>query len=132
MSNEKLIAALPLAALFAAVVMHTPTASAQEGMVVSRDPATGQLRTPTANEMQTLTKQQRTLAAPAAKAQPKAVSRSDGVRQVYMGEASQVYTVVARDASGKLVKRCVQGESAAKAALDQPATVTEEHDHEDR
>jgi hypothetical protein len=131
MSNEKLIAALPLAALFAAVVMHTPTASAQEGMVVSRDPQTGQLRTPTANEMQALTKQQRTLA-PAAKAQPKAVSRSDGVRQVYMGESSQVYTVVARDANGKLVKRCVQGESAAKAALDQPAAITEEHDHEDR
>jgi hypothetical protein len=130
MSNEKLIAALPLAALFAAVVLHTPTASAQEGMVVVRDPQTGQLRTPTASEMQTLTRQQqRTLATPA---QPKMVTRSNGVRQVYMGDKSQVYTVVTRDAGGNLVNRCVQGEDAAKAALDQPAAITEEHGHEDR
>jgi hypothetical protein len=129
MSNEKLIAALPLAALFAAVALHTPTASAQEGMVVVRDPQTGQLRAPTAAEMQTLTKQRRTLAAPA---QPTAVTRSDGVRQVYMGDKSQVYTVVTRDADGKLVNHCVQGESAAKAAVEQPAATTEEHGHEER
>jgi hypothetical protein len=130
MPNEKLIAALPLAALFAAVVLHAPAASAQEGMVVSRDPQTGQLRKPTASEMQTLTKQQRsTLAAPA---QPKMVTRSNGVRQVYMGDRSQVYTVVTRDAGSKLVEHCVQGEDAAKAALDQPAAATEEHAHEDR
>jgi hypothetical protein len=131
MSNEKLIVALPLAALFAAVLLHTPTASAQEGMVVARDPQTGQLRTPTASEMQTLTRQQRSSAL-AAPAQPKMVTRSDGVRQVYMGEKSQVYTVVSRDAGGKLVEHCVQGEKAAKAALEQPAATIKEHGHEDR
>jgi hypothetical protein len=159
MSTEKLIAALPLAALFAAVALHAPSASAQEapaapaqenaaapapaqqGMVVVRDPQTGQLRAPTATEMQALTKQRpsqsqglsqgqgRALAAPA---KPTGVTRANGTRRVYMGDKNQVYTVVTRDAEGKLVKQCVQGEEAAKAAVDHPATTTEEHAHEDR
>jgi hypothetical protein len=155
MSTEKLIAALPLAALFAAVALHTPSASAQEaatapatapapqGMVVVRDAQTGQLRAPTATEMQTLTRQgqnqsqaksqaqgqTRALAAPA---KPDAVTRPNGTRRVYMGNKNQVYTVVTRDADGNLVNHCVEGEEAAKAAVDQPAAATKEHAHEDR
>jgi hypothetical protein len=156
MSTEKLIAALPLAALFAAVALHTPSASAQEaatapatapapqGMVVVRDPQTGQLRAPTATEMQTLTRQgqvqqnqsqaksqgqTRALAAPA---KPDAVTRPNGTRRVYRGNKNQVYTVVTRDADGNLVNHCVEGEEAAKAAVDQPAAATKEHAHEDR
>jgi hypothetical protein len=129
MSNEKLIAALPLAALFAAVALHTPPAAAQEGMVVVRDPQTGQLRAPDATEMQTLTKKPQSLVAPSA---PTLVTRKDRVRQVRMGENSQVFTVVNRDADGKLVNHCVQGEAAANAALQKNSADTEEHAHESR
>jgi hypothetical protein len=130
MSNEKLIAALPLAALFAAVALHTPPVAAQEGMVVSRDPQTGQLRAPTATEMQTLSKQRpASLVAPT---QPTLVARKDRVRQVRLGENAQVFSVVNRDANGKLVNHCVQGEAAADAALQQSPAATEEHGHEAR
>jgi hypothetical protein len=128
MSNEKLIAALPLAALFAAVAMSTPPASAQEGMVVTVDPQTKQLRAPTPAEMKTLATPQQSLVAPA---QHTVIARPDQVRQVRLGAKGQVYEVVTRDADGKLVQQCVQGESAASAALQQPAA-TKEHRHEDQ
>jgi hypothetical protein len=52
------------------------------------------------------------------------------VRQVRLGESAQVFSVVTRGADGKLVNQCVQGESAAKSAIEQPAATNEEHSHE--
>jgi hypothetical protein len=131
MSYQKLIAALPLAALFAAITMHTPPASAQEGMVVVRDPQTGQMRAPTPAEMKTLTRQSvQPSAALVVPAQPMLINRADNVRQVRLGEKSQVFTVASRGADGKLVNQCVQGASAVQSALSQPAATNEEHHHE--
>jgi hypothetical protein len=132
MPHEKLLAALPLAALFAAVMMmHSPAhAAGQEGLVVVRDPQTGQFRAPTPAEMKAL--------APAAPAlgmrtvpQAAIVTNPNGTRSVRLGEASQVYEVVHRAPDGKLVQQCVQGEQGAERALAQPAT-HEEPRHEDR
>jgi hypothetical protein len=135
MPNEKLIAALPLAALFAAMVLHAPAhAAGQDGMVVARDPQTGQMRAPTAEELKAL--------APAPVATLRAqvplsslvVTKPNGSRVLQLGERGQVYSVVHRAPDGKLVEQCVQGEDAATRALTQPAPASnnQEHRHEDR
>jgi hypothetical protein len=133
MSNKKLIAALPLAAVFAAALLQMAPASAagQEGMVVARDPQTGQLRAPTAAEMQALAAQRPATLAPPAP--PKVIKRADGSRQARVGETGMVYAVVTRDADGHLAQQCVQGEPAASAALARPAAIQhEERRHEVR
>lgn len=134
MSNEKLLAALPLAAICAAALMHIQPARAagQDGMVVVRDAQTGQLRAPTADEMKALTQ------APtgAIKAQPPlsslVVTNPDGSRRLRLGERGQVFSVVTRGADGKLAEHCVQGEQAAARVLAQPAPAsqTKEPRHE--
>jgi hypothetical protein len=128
MSNQKVLAALPVAALFAVVTLTAPHAVAQQGMVAVRDQQTGKLRAPTPAEMQALTGQRRALAAPA---QPTVVARPDSTRQVRLGERSQVYTIATRNADGQLVNQCVQGESAARAAVEKSAATVEER-HGDR
>lgn len=131
MSKEKLIAALPLAAVFAALC-HMPPASAagqDEGMVVVRDRQTGQLRAPTAAELKALRPQPgSSLWQPA---QPVVVIHPDGSRHVRMGEQGMVYSVVTRGADGKVTDQCVQGEAAAEAAL-KPAQHDKEHSDETR
>jgi hypothetical protein len=133
MSKHTLIAALPLAAMFATTVVHTPPAAAagQQGMVVARDPQTGELHLPTAAQMKELAAQRPTTLAPPAA--PMVVKRADGTRQVRLGEKGLVYSVVTKGANGKLTEQCLSGEHAADAALSQPAhTHNEEHLHEDR
>ena len=99
-------------------------------MVVVRDAQTGQLRAPTAAEM-------RALAPPAsasmrAQSQPALVTHPDGTRQVHLGERGLVYSVVTRDADGKLHDQCVQGAAAADKAVHAPvpAKQNEEHRHD--
>jgi hypothetical protein len=133
MSSQNLIAALPLAAMFAAGVLQAPpvAAAGQQGMVVARDPETGALRTPTAAEMKELAARRPATLAPPAPAVM--VKRADGTRTVRLGEKGLVYSVATRDASGKLAQQCVTGEQAASAILSQPAhSHNEEHRHEDR
>jgi hypothetical protein len=132
MSSKPSIA---LAALLAAgAVCGGPAAAGfdrQEGMIVVLDAQTGKLRNATPAEAKALRAQQatRSLAAPEA-----AVTiRRDGTMQKHLGERGMVYSVVTRDAEGKLGSQCVNGEAAAKAALERPAPATQpEHDHESR
>jgi hypothetical protein len=136
MSNEKLLAALPLAAILAAMMMHTSAARAagQDGLVAVRDPQTGQMRAPTAAEMKALAP------APAANVSSPVplsslvVTKPNGSRTLRLAGRNQVYAVVSRAPDGQLVEQCVQGESAVGAALAQPATPrnNQEHRHEDR
>jgi hypothetical protein len=99
-------------------------------MVVVRDAQTGQLRNATPAEVKALRAQQlrRGLAAPEA---PSPVTiRRDGTMQKRLGERGMVYSVVTRNADGKLDTQCVTGEDAAKAALERPVPATQpEHDH---
>lgn len=136
MLNQKLLAALPLAAICAVALMQTTHARAagQDGMVVVRDAQTGQMRAPTADEMKALTQ------APsgALRAQPPlsslVVTNPDGSRRLRIGERAQVFTVVSRGADGKLAEQCVHGEHAATKALAHPAPArhAKEPRHEDR
>jgi hypothetical protein len=133
MSHLKPSAILSCTALATALCAALPpsaTAQEQSGMVVVRDAQTGQLRAPTAAEM-------RALAPPAsasmrAQSQPALVTHPDGTRQVHLGERGLVYSVVTRDADGKLHDQCVQGAAAADKAVHAPvpAKQNEEHRHD--
>lgn len=134
MSNrkEKMLEALPLIVLCIVALTNVPSswAADQDGMVVTRDPQTGQLRAPTPAEMKELNGQPRLLAAPTQHTQ---VARPDTTRQVRLGDKGQVYSVVTREPNGQLQGQCVQGERAANAVLSQGVTISkEEHRHEDR
>jgi hypothetical protein len=136
MSNEKLLAALPLAALCAAIVLPLPhaVAAGQDGMVVVRDPQTGQMRAPTAAELKALGPAPMASLHATAPLASLVVTRPDGSRLLRLGEKGMVYSVATRGADGKLVERCVKGEHAAGALAQAAPTArqNEEHRHEDR
>jgi len=113
MSSKKLLAALPLAAI--CFMPHHASAQDQQGMVVVRDAQTGQLRAPTAAESRALAP--KTTSAMTAPARPSMVTHASGARQVRLGERGLVYSVVTRDADGKLSDECVRGEEAAEHAV---------------
>lgn len=121
---------LVLSALLALPVLAAqPAPPGQDGMVVVRDPQTGQMRAPTAAELQAL--RQAAPAAPRTQAAPKMAVGPDGRRQVQLGERGLVYSVATRDGEGKLARHCVEGEAAAGRALAQPAPAShKEHRHE--
>jgi hypothetical protein len=127
---------MALAALLAAgAACSLPAAAepdAQPGMVVVRDAQTGKMRHATPAEVKALRSQQvaRTLAAPAATS-PVTV-RADGTMHKRLGERGMVYSVVTRDADGKLGTQCVKGDEAAQAALEHAAATQQEHHHEIR
>lgn len=134
MRNQKLMNALSLAALCTAAALQLPPASAagQDAMVVVRDPQTGEMRKPTAAEMRTLRQQPGAAVRGPAPSAP--FTRPNGTHGVQLGERGMVYQVVTRDAQGKLVQQCVEGERAANEALAKPtpAANSQEHRHEDR
>jgi hypothetical protein len=112
-------------------------AAGQDGMVVVRDPQTGKMRAPTADEMKAL----RAATPPSAaltgrtQAQPQTsvVTRPNGTRAVRVGESHKVFEIVTRGADGKLSSQCVQGEAAAQEALTHPANAADkESAHESR
>ena len=113
---------------------HAPAAQpgmAQSGMIVVRDAQTGQLRAPTAAESRALSPAPTASAAMTAPARPTMVTHPGGSKQVKLGERSLVYSVVTRDADGKLHDQCVQGAAAADKALHAPAPKhNEEHRHD--
>ncbi len=130
MPYQKLMMALPLAALFAAILAHAP-ARAQDGMVVVRDPVTGQLRAATPAEQKALTAAPQGALRTAAPAAPQAIRNADGSFKVRLGQRGQVYEVLTRAPDGKLTGQCVHGDEAAERALAQAATSREAR-HEDR
>lgn len=111
MSKEKLLTIGTLAALcvLAAFSMHA-RAAGQESMVVVRDPLTGQLRAPTADELKELRARTPATTGFAAPRTPATISRRDGARGVRLGEKDMVYEVVTRGPDGKLTSECVHGD----------------------
>ncbi|KGF80019.1 hypothetical protein IA69_20560 [Massilia sp. JS1662] len=112
MSKEKLLTIGTLAALcvLAAFSMHA-NAAGQESMVVVRDPLTGQLRAPTADELKELRAKTPATTGLAAPRTPATITRRDGARGVRLGEKDMVYEVVTRGPDGKLTSECVHGEA---------------------
>ena len=133
MINERSAPGATLAAVLALAALSLPPsagAAGQEGMVVTRDRESGQLRAPTPAELRALRAQQKAMA-PAAAISP-SVQRPDGTRHLHLGERSMVYSVLSRDAAGREIIGCTGGEHAARAAVEQPAprAPAREHGHE--
>jgi hypothetical protein len=89
------------------------TKQVQPGMVVVKDPETGELRAPTAAELSTLTggRSQSSLAVAQEERRP------DGSVMVRLPESTQVFSVAKIGPDGKLVTDCVEGKDAADKAL---------------
>lgn len=88
----------------------------RSGMVVVRDPQTGQLRAPTDAEFKALTALSSSLQAGAPVAPPQTVVRADGAIQRSMGIEGMSYSVISRGKDGKLTIDCVTGDQAAQKA----------------
>lgn len=124
---------LPFLSALGAAACLCSAAAAQEpaGSVVVRDPATGELRAPTAAELRAL---RATPAPGTAQAGPQTlqqVVRPDGTRAVWLGDAGMVYSVATRGEDGKIKQHCVTGAQAAEQAASTP-TQPKEHGHEHR
>lgn len=149
MFSNKLMFFLPLAALALPAVAQeakpessTATSpTSQQGMVVVRDAETGQLRAPTSLEARALHPRTNASAARAAAPAPRMIIGPGGRRSVQLGERQMVYSVVTRDAEGKLAEQCVHGDHAAERAVQgapqqghthSASTKPEEHLHENR
>lgn len=131
MSPNKLFAALPLAAICALMPRHGAAQEQQQGMVVVRDAQTGQLRAPTPAEARALAP--KATGAMTAQGKPSMVTHASGARQVHLGVRGLVYSVVTRDAGGKLADQCVHGADAADQAVHRHGEqVQHGHDKEGR
>lgn len=128
--------ATSLAALLSVLVLCTaPSAYAADGvgLRVVRDPVTGQLRAPTAEEATAMDERDaaaraaQPAAAPATGAAESAVPmefrQSNGVRY-RVGDTFLSYSVVKRSADGTLDLQCVTGEEAALKLLKAPQSAT--------
>lgn len=111
----------------------------QASQTVSKDPVTGKLRHANADEAKKLN-ELRAADIAAQKAARKAAGgpetgiarlQANGIVAAHVDEESVSYSVVRRNAAGKLEADCVQGKSAAEAALSNPVTThSEEHQHD--
>lgn len=115
--NTVIRSRLPQWALAGILAMGASHALAQEpsSMVVVRDPQTGEMRAPTAAELQALRAAQR----PSPTQQPQqsnSVVRADGTRSLKLGERGMTYSTVTRGTDGKLVEQCLHGEPPAAGA----------------
>lgn len=134
MSSKSRIALATLlggAAMSVAAQDNPAGARQAEGMVVARDPATGQLRNATPAEVKALRAQE--VQRGITRQQPPApvTVRANGTRQKHLGERGLVYSIVSRDANGKLSAQEAIGEEAANAAMKSPAPANQqEHDHD--
>lgn len=113
---------------------QTAPDSPTDAQTVARDPVTGRLRAPTAEEAQALGKQQQSAqttralsarsAAPTHAASPLLRNHRGGASSVRVTEDFVSHVVVARDADGKLHQQCVASKNAADEAIDHAG-----HDH---
>lgn len=130
MSSKTLITCCALAVLSTAAVAGEQS----DGMAVVRDKQTGQLRPATAAELRAMQgnlPQPQVAPAQVAPAQAQVSVRADGTRSAPLGQRGVVYSVVSRAPDGKLVRRCVEGESAAlHASHHHAAAPAGEHQHE--
>ena len=129
-SRAALAVATALTALAAASAIAEP---GQQGMVVVRDPQSGQMRPATPAEARALldTAKKSRAAQPQEAPRPPSV-RPDGVRAATLGEKGMVYSVIRRGPDGKLTEQCIEGEAAAAHAMhkEPKAQQAKEHNHE--
>lgn len=109
----------------AAIPAATAPTAGSAGMRAQKDKDTGELRAPTAAEVAEL--DARAKSAPAPQINVRAAATGGLVAK--LDDSFLSYEVAHKDASGKLVKQCVTGESAADHAMHNPVT---EESHNDR
>jgi hypothetical protein len=111
----------------------------QADQTVHKDPRTGQIRNATAAEAKQLNDlraadraaQKAARAASGAPAAGVVRLQQNGIAAAYVDEESVSYSVVRRNADGKLEQDCIDGKTAAESALNNPViTHSEEHQHE--
>lgn len=138
-----------LAALLSFLTLvAAPAAQAADavGMRIVRDPVTGQLRAPTAEEAKAMDEQAAKARADKAAADPAGTAadspppmefrQSNGVRY-RVGDSFLSYSVVTRGADGKLDMQCVTGKEVAEKLVRDPkammsvptSTIDKEHGH---
>lgn len=130
------------AAIAALALTGSAFAAGQDGQasqVVGKDPVTGKIRNATAaeakqlNELRAADMAAQKAARKAAGAPETGVARvqRNGIVAAHVDEESVSYSVVRRAADGKLEADCIQGKTAAEAALNNPVTThAEEHQHD--
>jgi hypothetical protein len=111
----------------------------QAGQTVHKDPLTGKIRNATAAEAKQLN-DLRAADLAAQKAARKAAGapatgvvrlQQNGIAAAYVDEELVSYSVMRRNADGKLEQDCITGQIAAESALTTPVTMhSEEHQHE--
>lgn len=145
--SKKTILFSTAAAIAALALSGSAFAADQQGMSVVKDAATGQLRAPTADEaaqLQTIRAQQRAAASAAANrsglargasaaatvAPGTTIQHANGAVEMTVDSEQLSYSVMTKDADGKLVLQCVTGATAAEKAMSTPATQSKEHQHD--
>jgi hypothetical protein len=128
-----------IAALALSASAYAAGQDGQASQTVSKDPVTGKLRNANAAEAKQL-QELRAAEIAARKAERKAAGlpdagvvrlQSNGITAAHLDEESVSYSVVRRNADGKLEADCVQGKNAAESALNNPVTThSEEHQHD--
>lgn len=132
---------LGLAVMLAAAVLSASAAQATDetpGLRVAKDPVTGKLRAPTAQESAALDAKAALSASRGlrtGKTNPPAIHHPGGAVEQELTEASLVYSVAKRNPDGSISWVCVTGPEAASAALDYKTTTPvstagKEHNHD--
>lgn len=131
-----------LAAVMCALVVSAPVFAADAvGMRIVRDPVTGQLRAPTAEEAQAMdaaaakARADATAAAPESNPDTRApveIRSANGVRY-RVNDSFLSYSVITRKADGSLAMQCVTGKEAAEKLVRDPkaATSAVAHSHKE-
>jgi hypothetical protein len=126
-------------AIAALALTSSAFAAGQDGQTVHKDPRTGQIRNATAaeakqlNDLRAADRAAQKAARQAAGAPAAGVVRlqQNGIAAAYVDEESVSYSVMRRNADGKLELDCINGKTAAESALTNPVTThSEEHQHE--
>lgn len=99
------------------------TKPAASGMVVVKDPETGQLRAPTAEEAAALNPPA-VQANSLRRASPQAVTAPDGSISMVLDDSAQVFAVARKNPDGTVSLGEVTGADKAKAAVMAPKTAT--------
>jgi hypothetical protein len=114
-------------------------AAGQDGQTVAKDQRTGKIRNATAaeakqlNELRAADRAAQKAARAAAGAPAAGVVRlqQNGIVAAHVDEESVMYSVMRRNADGKLELDCIHGKTAAESALAHPVTThSKEHQHE--
>lgn len=114
------IPSIVCAALAATLGAAAPAAlAAEEGLRVTRDPQTGQLRMPTARELKALERQESNASRLprgliTGKVSPKPVHHANGMVSVELTQDQMMHSVVTRGADGKLHMHCVHDHAEAQ------------------